>query len=230
LTDASAGAPARPGGRPILLLVGAAGAGKGTQAEILSERLRLPHLASGDLFRKALRDRTALGERARPYVESGDLVPDEITIGMIMEELALPSADNGVILDGFPRTLAQALALDGTLAAQGERVSRLVHIDVPTDELVRRLSGRWVCSECGTTYHTVFDPPAVAGICDRDGSLLVQRDDDRPEVVRARLEKQVPPMFEVIEHYRTAGLVSRVDGEQSIEDVTAAILAAVGEG
>ena len=210
--------------RLILLLVGAVGAGKGTQATILSRELRLPHLASGNLFRAAMAAGTSLGEEARQYMERGELVPDETTIGMFMEELAKPHAARGAILDGFPRTVGQARALDETLAAQGERIRRVIFIDVPTEELVRRVAGRWVCPTCGTPYHETADPPREPGICDKDGSRLRQRDDDRPEVVRARLERQVPPMLAVVEHYERAGIVDRLDGTQPIEAVTAAIL------
>jgi adenylate kinase len=226
MTDAGAG-QAAPGGRRILLLIGAVGAGKGTQAETLARELGLVHLASGNLFRKALRDGTPVGERAREYMERGDLVPDEITIEMFMEELAKPSAARGAILDGFPRTVTQAEALDATLALQGERISLAAYIDVPSDVLVERVSGRWVCPSCGTPYQIDMDPPRQPGICDKDGAALLQRDDDRPDVVRARLEKQVPPMLAVIEHYRAAGVLARIDGEQSIDDVTRDILEAV---
>jgi adenylate kinase len=227
VTDAGRG-PSAPDRRRILLLVGAAGAGKGTQAEILSNELGLPHLASGNLFRAAVRDGTPLGKLAQTYMERGDLVPDDVTIGMFMEQLALPSAARGAILDGFPRTVAQARALDETLARQGERISRVFYIEVPTDELVERLAARYVCPTCGTPYHQLTDPPRVPGICDKDGTALEQREDDRPEVVRARLSKQVPPMLEVIEHYERAGIVSRVDGRQPIEAVTRAILEELG--
>jgi adenylate kinase len=226
VTDAGHG-PSAPDRRRILLLVGAAGAGKGTQAELLSRELGLPHLASGDLFRQAIRDGTPLGERARAYMERGDLVPDDVTIGMFMDQLAQPDAARGVILDGFPRTVAQARALDATLAGQGERINRVVYIDVPTDELVARLAGRYVCPTCGTTYHELTNPPRAPGICDKDGTPLEQRDDDRPEVVRARLSKQVPPMLEVVDHYDRAGVVTRVDGRQPIEAVKRAILDAL---
>lgn len=214
--------------RLILLLVGAVGAGKGTQASILSRELRIPHLASGNLFRAAMATGTPLGEEARGYMERGELVPDETTIAMFMEELATPPAARGAILDGFPRTVRQATALDDTLAAQGERIRRVISIEVPTDELVRRVAGRWVCPQCGTPYHESTDPPRVHGICDRDGTSLRQRDDDRPEVVRARLERQVPPMLEVVDHYERAGIVDRLDGTLPIEAVTAAILSRIG--
>jgi adenylate kinase len=171
---------------------------------------------------------TPLGEEAREYMERGELVPDEITIGMFMEELARPRAAQGAILDGFPRTVGQARALDDTLASQGERIRRVVYIEVPTDVLVRRVAGRWTCPQCGTPYHEDSDPPREPGICDRDGTALRQRDDDRPEVVRARLERQVPPMLEVVDHYERAGIVDRLDGRQPIEAVTEAILSGIG--
>lgn len=213
--------------RPIILLVGAAGAGKGTQATLLASDLGLRHVATGDLFRAALRDRTPLGEQARAYMERGDLVPDDITIRLVGEALARPDAAAGVVLDGFPRTAVQAVALDRVLAGSGERVSRVVALNVPEEELVARLSGRWSCPTCGTPYHAVFDPPRRAGTCDKDGTALVQRDDDREEVVRARLAKQGPPMREVIAHYRDQGLLREVDGNRPIDVVTAAVRASV---
>ena len=225
--DAGPGPTAAPGGRLILLLVGSVGAGKGTQAAALSERLGLVHLASGNLFRQALQDGSPLGEQARSYMERGDLVPDEITIDMFMEELARPAAARGAILDGFPRTVTQAQALDATLAAHGERIERVISIEVPLEELVARVAGRRVCPTCGTSYHLAGEPPRMAGQCDRDGTPLVQRDDDRPEVVRARLAKQVAPMLEVLAHYDAAGIVERIDGRQPIPEVTAAILRAL---
>jgi adenylate kinase len=227
VTDAGIRPPEPPGRRRMLLLMGAAGAGKGTQAEILSRELGLVHLASGNLFREALRDGTPLGERAREYMERGDLVPDDVTIEMFMEQLARPEASRGAILDGFPRTVTQARALDATLARQGERIGRVILIDVPIEVLVARLAKRLVCPTCSTPYHMETDPPRVVGICDKDGTPLTQRDDDREEVVRARFEKQVPPMLEVVAHYEQAGIVSRIDGQQPIEGVTRDILAAV---
>jgi adenylate kinase len=211
-------------GRLILLLVGPAGAGKGTQAAILSRALGLAHLASGDLFRSAMAAGTELGREARAYMERGELVPDELTIAMVRAELEKPAAAAGAVLDGFPRTVGQAEALDRTLAERGERIGGVVAIEVSSEELVRRVAGRWVCPSCGTPYHLVTDAPRRAGVCDRDGTALVQREDDRPEVVLARLAKQVPPMREVLAHYERAGVVERVDGERPIEDVTGDIL------
>ena len=213
----------------ILVLVGAVGTGKGTQAKILSREYGLPHLASGNLFRAALAAGTSLGEEARHYMERGELVPDGITINMFMEELAQPHASRGAILDGFPRTVGQARALDETLAKMGEKVDHVIFIEVPPEDIIRRVAGRWVCPTDGTTYHETADPPKVPGICDRDGTPLKQRDDDRPEVVRARLDQQVPPMLGVIDHYERLGAATRVDGRQPIEAVTREILAAVRE-
>jgi adenylate kinase len=227
VTDAPQGSAGAPGDRLILLLVGAVGAGKGTQAEILTDRLGLPHLASGNLFRAAMDAGTPLGDEARAYMERGELVPDDTTIRMFMAELDKPEAARGAILDGFPRTVAQARALDETLAMRGERVGRVVFIDVPEEVLVSRVAGRWMCPVDGTTYHEQTDPPRVPGICDRDGTPLVQRDDDRPEVVRARLAQQVPPMRDVVAHYEDAGIVDRIDGTQPIDRVTADILGRV---
>jgi adenylate kinase len=223
--DPGGGQETSPAGRRILLLVGSVGAGKGTQAEALSRELGLAHVASGNLFRQALRDGSELGEKARVYMERGDLVPDDITIEMFMDELSRPAAARGAILDGFPRTVAQAKALDATLAARGEKVERVISIEVPIEELVARVAGRRVCPTCGTPYHVVDDPPRVRGRCDKDGAELQQRDDDRPEVVRARLAKQVVPMLEVLDYYDQKGIVHHVDGTRSIPQVTSDILA-----
>ena len=214
--------------RLIVLLVGSVGAGKGTQAKALSNELGLVHLASGNLFREALAAGTPLGEEAREYMENGELVPDELTIAMFMDELAKPAARAGAILDGFPRTVGQARALDRTLADNGEAIQRVIYIDVPKEVLIRRVAGRWICPTCGTPYHEDTNPPLVPGTCDRDGTTLRQRDDDRPEVVRARLDKQVPPMLEVIDHYERAGIVDRIDGTLPIDEVTRQILSSAG--
>jgi adenylate kinase len=216
--------PGRTNERLIVLLVGAVGTGKGTQAKALSRELGLPHLASGNLFRAAMAAGTPIGEEAQQYMQRGELVPDEITIGMFMDELAKPHAARGAILDGFPRTVGQATALDETLDAVNEEVDRVIFIEVPTDEIIRRVGGRWICPTCSTPYHEIADPPRVPGICDKDGTPLRQRDDDRPEVVQARLDRQVPPMLGVVDHYERAGIVDRVDGTQPIDAVTRDIL------
>jgi adenylate kinase len=211
----------------IVVLLGAPGAGKGTQAHVLAKHLGLPRIATGDLFRAAVRDGTALGVEARAYMERGALAPDAITVGMLLERLALPDAADGAVLDGFPRTRSQAEALDAALEGRGARVEAALLIDVPEAELLERLSGRWLCAAAGHPYHERADPPRVAGVCDVDGSPLVQRDDDRPEVVRARLEQQLGALGEVVEHYRAAGLLRTVDGRGPIAEVSAALLEAL---
>lgn len=221
--DPKAGAPRR-----ILIMLGAPGAGKGTQAEILSERLGVPHVSSGDLFRTAIRDDTPVGREAKRYMQRGALVPDDVTVRMIKSRLAEPDAAGGAILDGYPRTVPQAEALDRMLAAQGSRVRGALYVEVDRDELARRLSGRRVCTGPGQhVFHIYWKPPLVAGVCDIDGSPLEQRADDRPETVLARLEKQLPPMFEVVDHYAERGTLYPVRGDRTIKEVTEALLHAV---
>ena len=211
----------------VYVMVGAPGAGKGTQAAELARDLQLPHVASGDLLRAAVRDGTRLGGEAAKYMQRGALVPDRIVLGMIEERLRQPDAAPGVILDGFPRTTDQAHALDTMLARIGARVTAALYIGVGEAELLRRLSGRWLCRAAGHPYHAVTHPPRVAGVCDIDGSELYQRDDDRPETVRARLAQQLAPMYEVIDYYRTRDVLIAVDGEQPIDQVTQALLQAL---
>ena len=209
----------------VLVLLGVPGAGKGTQARILSERLAIPHIATGDLFRSAVRDDSPIGRQARQYMERGQLVPDEITIGMLLDRLALPDAAGGAILDGFPRTRGQAEALDKALAEQATKVERAMLIEVPAEELVRRLSGRWVCEASGHVYNLQTNPPRVHGRCDLDGSPLVQRSDDRAETIRERLAQQLGALRDVVGHYRTAGVLRSVDGRRPIPEVTEELLA-----
>jgi adenylate kinase len=211
----------------FLVLLGAPGAGKGTQATILSERLGIPHVATGDLFRAAVREGSAVGLEARRYMERGQLVPDEITVRMLLDRLAEPDAQAGVILDGFPRTAAQADALDRALAEHGARVDHALEIDVPSEELVRRMSGRWICEANGHVFHETNHPPRVAGVCDLDGSRLIQRDDDREDTIRARLDQQLGALREVSRHYRDKGVLRTVDGRRAIDQVAAALLAIV---
>ena len=214
----------------VVVLLGAPGAGKGTQADILVEKLGIPHVATGDLFRTAVRDGSPVGLEARRYMERGQLVPDEITIRMLLDRLTAPDAAQGVILDGFPRNRAQAEALEAALAQGGSRVDRAVSIEVPSDELVRRLSGRWVCAESGHVYNETTNPPAVPGRCDLDGSRLVQREDDKAETIRARLAQQLSSLADVAAYYDQAGLLRVVDGLQPIDRVTVDLLAAIDAG
>lgn len=207
----------------VVVLLGAPGAGKGTQAPLLASRLGIPVVATGDIFRAAVRDGTPLGMEARRYMDAGQLVPDEITVKLLLDRLARPDAAAGVILDGFPRTGVQAAALDSALAGRGERVSAAVLVDVPADELTRRMSGRWICRASGHPYHETSSPPKSAGVCDLDGSELYQRADDRPETIRVRLDQQLGALNEVIEHYRTSGVLASVDGLQDIDEVASDI-------
>jgi adenylate kinase len=211
----------------VLVLLGAPGAGKGTQAAILAQRLGLPHVATGDLFRAAVRAGTSLGREAQKYMALGELVPDAITVAMLLERLDRPDAREGVLLDGFPRNRAQAEALDSAILTRGERVELALLIDVPAEELVGRLSGRYVCRLGGHPYHIVENPPAIPGICDTDGSPLEQRDDDRPETVRARLTRQLAPLQGVIEFYRARGVLRTVDGRQPIALVSRGLIEAL---
>ncbi len=209
-----------------LVLLGPPGSGKGTQAERLKEQLGLPHVASGDLFRENIGNATELGLLAKRYIDRGQLVPDDVTIAMVRERLQQPDCDDGVILDGFPRTLAQALALDKMLAGTGRALAGVLYINLPDEETVRRLSGRWICGQCQTPYHVVFNSPAEEGVCDECGGELYQRDDDRPETVRARLRVYHEQTAPLIDYYRRAGLLVEVDGAGDIEAVSAALLEA----
>ncbi len=208
----------------ILVLLGAPGAGKGPQAEILARHLGLPRVATGDLFRAAVRAGTPLGLEAKEYMDRGELVPDEITIRMLLQRLSAPDASRGAILDGFPRNRSQALALDDALRQEGTRVELALYIDVPEAELLARLAGRWLCQAHGHTYHDIAYPPRTPGVCDVDGSPLIQRDDDRAEVVEARLRNQLGALGEVVEYYRPLGVLRTVDGRRPIAAVTADLL------
>jgi adenylate kinase len=212
----------------VVVLLGAPGAGKGTQAQILSQCLGLAHVATGDLFRAAVRDGTPLGVTAKGYMDRGELVPDSVTIEMLLERLAQPDAAAGILLDGFPRNTAQAEVLDKALADRDSRVEVAPYIEVPEADLVARLGGRWICRAQGHPYHEQTKPPLVAGLCDVDGSELYQRSDDQPATVQARLRQQLGALEQVVGHYRRLGVVKTVDGTQSIEGVSDDLLAAIG--
>lgn len=213
----------------VVVLLGAPGAGKGTQAPLLAARLGIPVVATGDLFRAAVREGTPLGLEARRYMDAGQLVPDAVTVRLLLERLGRPDAAAGAVLDGFPRTAIQAAALDRALAERGAAVAAAVLVDVPGDELVRRMSGRWICRAAGHPYHEVSSPPRTAGVCDLDGSELYQRADDQPDTIRARMDQQLGALAQVIDHYRASGVLRTVDGLQPIETVAVAIDAALAE-
>lgn len=202
-----------------IVLLGAPGAGKGTQAELLSEHLQIPHVASGDLFREALKGDTPLGREAKAYIDRGELVPDSVTIAMVRERLAAPDSERGVILDGFPRTVEQAGALDQILAERGHRLDLVIFIQVRPEVLLERLSGRWVCRDCQGVYHTLSNPPATTGVCDACGGRLYQRPDDRPETQGRRIEVYLKQTAPLIGYYRERGLLVEVNGDADISRV-----------
>ncbi len=210
-----------------MILFGPPGAGKGTQAVILAEKTGLVHITTGELFREAIRKETELGKQAKPYYDRGDLVPDALTIGMLLERLGEPDCVRGCLLDGFPRTLEQAKALDEALAGQSQSIDRVLCIQVPEDALLSRLAGRWTCRKCGAVYHRQSQWPKVEGVCDRCGGELYQRDDDQPGAVRHRLgvySRQTAPL---IDYYRGQGKLVEVDGHRSVEEVSGELQAAL---
>jgi len=210
-----------------IILFGAPGAGKGTQAAILAEKTGLVHITTGELFREAIRQETELGKQAKVYYDRGQLVPDHLTIAMLLERLSQDDSAHGCILDGFPRTLEQATALDEALAREGKAIDKVGYIQVPESELLSRLSGRWNCRQCGSVYHQRFQPPRQAGRCDQCGGELYQRDDDRPETVRRRLEVYFQQTAPLIDYYRARGKLVEIDGDKSVEQVAEGLLAAV---
>ncbi len=210
----------------FVVLLGPPGAGKGTQAQRIAAARGLLHISTGDIFRENVKNGTDLGKLAETYMSKGELVPDAVTIKMLLERISRDDAQKGVMFDGFPRNLVQAEALDEALATRGKKIDRAPYIFVRDEELIARLGGRWICRNCGALYHERNDPPKKPGVCDRCGGELYQREDDRPEVVRTRLEKQKPPA-ELIEHYRAAGSLREIDGERSLDDVTASLLEAL---
>jgi len=207
-----------------ILLIGAPGAGKGTQAEKLSQLLALRHIASGDLFRKAYEEQTELGLKAQRYVDLGELVPDEITIPMVIRHIEEPESMNGVVLDGFPRTLLQAQALDAELQHFNRRIDLVIYLKVSREELLQRLAGRVFCQAHQHVYHVKNHPPKVAGICDQDGSKLYQRPDDAGEAMRRRLVIYFNQTNQVLEYYSQQQKLREIDGNQKIDQVQAALL------
>lgn len=202
-----------------IILIGAQGSGKGTQAEMLSQTLGIAHVASGDLFRKAFDEKTELGLKAKAYLDRGELVPDEITVAMVLSRIEEPDCARGVLLDGFPRTVAQAQALDQELQRIGRRIDLAIYLVVPREELLRRLSGRYICRANQHVYNIYSHPPKVPGICDIDGSELYQRSDDVGEAVQKRLDIFFHQTIQLFDYYRNQGKLTEVNGNQSIEQV-----------
>ena len=211
----------------FIVLLGPPGVGKGTQAALLEKALGIPHVASGDLFREAIKQGTELGRLAKSYMDRGELVPDEVTIAMVRQRLAEPDCQRGAILDGFPRTIEQAEALEAALAEEGKAINVVLYIKASEETLLARLAGRWTCRRCGAVYHSLFDPPKEAGKCDRCGGELYQRPDDTPETQRRRIQVYLAQTAPLIDYYRRKGLLVEIDGEGSIEEVQAELMRAI---
>jgi len=202
-----------------LILMGLPGAGKGTQAEKINEKYDIPHISTGDMFRSAIKEGTELGKKAKSFMDQGELVPDEVTVGIVKERLSKADCQNGFLLDGFPRTIAQAEALQQILSDLNQEIDYCLHVDVPEEKLVERLTGRRVCPTCGTTYHVIYNPPKQEGICDKDGSELDQRDDDKPETVKKRLSVNVEQTKPLLDFYQDKGYLVNINGDQDIDQV-----------
>jgi adenylate kinase len=213
-----------------IILLGAPGAGKGTQADVLVKETGLLHISTGDMIREAMQQGTEVGRQAKAYYDRGELVPDEVIIRLLLERISQPDARNGFLLDGFPRTLEQARALDEALAARGVGIDKVLYINVSREELLDRLSGRWICRNCGAVYHEKFQPPATPGRCDRCGGELYQRPDDTRETAENRLRVYFDQTAPLIEYYQEQGKLVEVNGEQPVEAVTRDLLAALGTG
>ena len=199
--------------------MGLPGAGKGTQASKIIKKYPIPHISTGDMFRLAIKNGTELGKEAKSYMDKGELVPDEVTIGIVKERLSQSDAKDGFLLDGFPRTVEQAEALNGIMKELGTQIDRTVYVEVAEEELMNRLTGRRICEVCGTTYHLVFNPPKQEGVCDLDGGKLYQREDDNPETVANRLEVNLQQTAPMLDFYEEQGVLVKVDGSRDIDEV-----------
>ena len=211
-----------------LILMGPPGSGKGTQAAFISKKMGIPHISTGDMFRKAISDKTDLGSKAKQYLDSGRLVPDEITVGIVRERLHEPDCRKGFLLDGFPRTVAQAEALDEIVKDMDLAIDGVIDIQVPREELLKRLTGRRMCKECGETYHILFNPPARADLCDKCGGSLYQRVDDTEETITKRLDVYNQQTKPLIKYYEKQGLLKNINGNQEIPEVLSEIGRRIG--
>lgn len=203
-----------------IILMGLPGAGKGTQASEIVKKFPIPHISTGDMFRKAIKDETDLGKEAKSYMDRGELVPDEVTVGIVKARISEDDAKKGFLLDGFPRTIDQAESLSQIMSELDREIDAVINIEVPEEELMNRLTGRRICEKCGTTYHLVFNPPKVDGICDIDGGKLYQREDDNPETVSNRLSVNVKQSKPILEYYNNKGVLKNIDGSKDIDEVT----------
>ena len=212
-----------------IIMLGAPGAGKGTQAKKIAEKYQIPHISTGDIFRANIKGGTELGMKAKTFMDQGMLVPDEITIGMLMDRIGQEDCINGYVLDGFPRTIPQAESLTKALAERGEKVDYAINVDVPDANIINRMSGRRACLGCGATYHITFNPPVKEGICDTCGQELVLRDDDKPETVKKRLDVYHQQTQPLIDYYKNAEVLAEVDGTQPMDAVFQGIVEILGE-
>lgn len=212
-----------------VIMLGAPGAGKGTQAKQIAAKYSLPHISTGDIFRANIKAKTELGNKAKAYMDKGQLVPDEITIGMLMERIKEDDCRNGYVLDGFPRTLVQARSLDEALSAQGGKIDYAIDVDVPDENIISRMAGRRACLNCGATYHLEFIPTKVEGVCDKCGNGIVIREDDKPETVKNRLKIYHDQTQPLIDYYSNKGILRRVDGTLAIDKVFGAVVDILGE-
>ncbi|CEH30940.1 adenylate kinase [Aneurinibacillus migulanus] len=202
-----------------IILTGLPGAGKGTQGERIVEEFGIPHISTGDMFRAAIKEETEMGKQAKSYMDQGLLVPDEVVIGIVKERLGKADCEKGFMLDGFPRTMAQAEALDATLAELGRSIDHVINIDVDRSILMERLTGRRICKNCGATYHVIFNPPSQEGICDKCGGELYQRDDDNEATVATRLDVNIEQSAPILKYYNEKGLLRNINGQQDINKV-----------
>ena len=211
-----------------IIMLGAPGAGKGTQAKMIAEKYGVPHISTGDIFRANIKNGTQLGMEAKQYMDKGLLVPDELTVKILLDRVAQDDCKNGYVLDGFPRTIPQAEVLDKALTELGDQIDYAINVDVPDENIVRRMGGRRACLSCGATYHIEHVPPKAEGICDTCGQELVLRDDDKPETVQNRLNVYHEQTQPLIEFYKAKGVLKTVDGTVDMKDVFAAIVAILG--
>jgi adenylate kinase len=212
-----------------IIMLGAPGAGKGTQAKKIAAKYSIPHISTGDIFRANIKNNTELGQKAKTYMDKGELVPDELVVDLIMDRFKEPDCANGYVLDGFPRTIPQAEALDKALNAQNESVDYAINVEVPDENIINRMSGRRACVGCGATYHIQFNPTKVEGVCDVCGEKLILRDDDKPETVKNRLSVYHEQTQPLIDYYAKKSILAEVDGTKDMEDVFNAIVEILGK-
>lgn len=212
-----------------IIMLGAPGAGKGTQADKICAKYNIPHISTGDIFRANIKNNTELGQKAKSYMDKGELVPDELVVDLVVDRIKADDCTNGYVLDGFPRTIPQAEALDAALAAINDKVDYAINVEVPDENIINRMSGRRACVACGATYHIVHIPTRVEGVCDKCGAALILRDDDKPETVKNRLNVYHEQTQPLIDYYTAKNVLHEVDGTKAMEDVFSSIVSILGE-